>query len=260
MSGAGGLRYCATERSRDGDTYVYDIALRDAGGEVVERWEGLRLRAVRKTGRPGPVGRAAARRRTWSVRVGDLLGARGRRHGGARRLAAPDEDADRGAARPDGGRRRPRPRPPGRDRLPPGRPAGGRRVTGASPRAHGAGLTLARRRRPARSGCDVEPVAHRSEAGLAGPARRRTPRLAALLAAERRRGLRHRRDPGLDARSSACRRPGCAPGAPLTLLTAPRPRLGRASPPATCGSPRSPTTLRDVAEPVVFAMLTEGRD
>ncbi|MEH1101385.1 type I polyketide synthase [Micromonospora sp. CPCC 205561] len=48
------LRYCAVERSRDGDTYVYDIALRAADGEVVERWEGLRLRAVRKTDGKGP--------------------------------------------------------------------------------------------------------------------------------------------------------------------------------------------------------------
>jgi enediyne polyketide synthase len=48
------LRFCATERSRDGDTYVYDVALRDIGGEVVERWVGLRLRAVRKKDGRGP--------------------------------------------------------------------------------------------------------------------------------------------------------------------------------------------------------------
>ncbi|MEV6926543.1 type I polyketide synthase [Dactylosporangium sp. NPDC051485] len=68
------LRYCATERSRDGDTYVYDIALRDEDGTVVERWEGLRLRAVRKSSGRGP----------WSApllgpylerALGDLVGA-----------------------------------------------------------------------------------------------------------------------------------------------------------------------------------------
>lgn len=48
------LRYCATERLRDGDTYVYDIAVRTASGEVVERWDGLRLRAVRKKDGRGP--------------------------------------------------------------------------------------------------------------------------------------------------------------------------------------------------------------
>jgi enediyne polyketide synthase len=54
MFDADSLRFRATERSRDGDTYVYDIALRDAAGIVVERWEGLRLRAVRKQDGSGP--------------------------------------------------------------------------------------------------------------------------------------------------------------------------------------------------------------
>jgi len=54
MFDADSLRFRATERSRDGDTYVYDIALRDAAGVVVERWEGLRLRAVRKRDGSGP--------------------------------------------------------------------------------------------------------------------------------------------------------------------------------------------------------------
>jgi enediyne polyketide synthase len=48
------LRYCATERTRDGDTYVYDIAVRTHDGTVVERWEGLTLHAVRKSDGCGP--------------------------------------------------------------------------------------------------------------------------------------------------------------------------------------------------------------
>ncbi|MEO3867447.1 SDR family NAD(P)-dependent oxidoreductase [Nonomuraea sp. B12E4] len=48
------VRYCATERSREGDAYIYDIAARTATGEVVERWEGLRLQAVRKQDGRGP--------------------------------------------------------------------------------------------------------------------------------------------------------------------------------------------------------------
>ncbi|MBB6549833.1 type I polyketide synthase [Nonomuraea rubra] len=48
------VRYCAAERSRDGDTYVYDIAVRTKTGELVERWEGLRLQAVRKQDGRGP--------------------------------------------------------------------------------------------------------------------------------------------------------------------------------------------------------------
>jgi enediyne polyketide synthase len=51
---AGEVRYCATERSRDGDAYIYDIAARTADGETVERWEGLRLQAVRKQDGRGP--------------------------------------------------------------------------------------------------------------------------------------------------------------------------------------------------------------
>jgi enediyne polyketide synthase len=54
LADGGELRFCATERSREGDTYVYDIAMRDAAGTVVERWSGLRLRAVRKRDGRGP--------------------------------------------------------------------------------------------------------------------------------------------------------------------------------------------------------------
>ncbi|WP_283133055.1 type I polyketide synthase [Rhizohabitans arisaemae] len=54
LARAGELRYCAVEREHHGDTYVYDIAVRTAGGEVVERWEGLRLQAVRKKDGRGP--------------------------------------------------------------------------------------------------------------------------------------------------------------------------------------------------------------
>ena len=36
----------ARERSRVGNDFVYDVEITDANGEVVERWEGLKLRAV----------------------------------------------------------------------------------------------------------------------------------------------------------------------------------------------------------------------
>jgi len=54
LAAAGELRFCANERSHDGDTYVYDIAVRTGAGAVVERWEGLRLRAVRQADGRGP--------------------------------------------------------------------------------------------------------------------------------------------------------------------------------------------------------------
>lgn len=51
---AGAVVLAATERRRDGDSYTYDLDVRDADGELIERWEGLRLRAVRKQSGEGP--------------------------------------------------------------------------------------------------------------------------------------------------------------------------------------------------------------
>lgn len=50
----GQLTLYAAERGRVGDTYTYDLDIRDSEGTLVERWEGLRLQAVRKTGGGGP--------------------------------------------------------------------------------------------------------------------------------------------------------------------------------------------------------------
>jgi enediyne polyketide synthase len=44
----------AAERHRDGDTYTYDVDVRAPDGELLERWEGLRLQAIRKTDGAGP--------------------------------------------------------------------------------------------------------------------------------------------------------------------------------------------------------------
>jgi enediyne polyketide synthase len=44
----------AAERSQTGDTFVYDVNVLDHSGELVERWEGLRLQAVRKQDGRGP--------------------------------------------------------------------------------------------------------------------------------------------------------------------------------------------------------------
>jgi enediyne polyketide synthase len=48
------LILAATERYRDGDTFVYDLDVWDSGGKLAERWEGLRLQAVRKQDGSGP--------------------------------------------------------------------------------------------------------------------------------------------------------------------------------------------------------------
>ncbi|MFJ4103445.1 type I polyketide synthase [Amycolatopsis japonica] len=44
----------ARERSQDGDSYLYDLDVRNPDGKLVERWEGLKLRAVRKRDGEGP--------------------------------------------------------------------------------------------------------------------------------------------------------------------------------------------------------------
>jgi enediyne polyketide synthase len=44
----------AQERHRDGDSYTYDLDVREEDGRLIERWDGLRLRAVRKQDGSGP--------------------------------------------------------------------------------------------------------------------------------------------------------------------------------------------------------------
>ncbi|HEY2063527.1 MAG TPA: type I polyketide synthase [Amycolatopsis sp.] len=44
----------ARERAQDGDSYVYDLDVRNPDGILVERWEGLKLRAVRERDGAGP--------------------------------------------------------------------------------------------------------------------------------------------------------------------------------------------------------------
>ena len=53
-NGTGRLVLDARERQRNGDSYTYDLEVRDAEGRLVERWEELRLRAVRKQDGAGP--------------------------------------------------------------------------------------------------------------------------------------------------------------------------------------------------------------
>jgi enediyne polyketide synthase len=48
------LILCAKERGRVGDTFTYDLDVCAIDGRILERWEGLRLQAVRKTDGRGP--------------------------------------------------------------------------------------------------------------------------------------------------------------------------------------------------------------
>ena len=44
----------AAERHQDGDAFTYDVEIRAPGGRLLERWEGLQLRAVRRNDGGGP--------------------------------------------------------------------------------------------------------------------------------------------------------------------------------------------------------------
>ncbi|WP_344954770.1 SDR family oxidoreductase, partial [Actinomadura miaoliensis] len=255
----GDLRYCATERERDGDTYVYDIAVRDATGAVVERWDGLRLRAVRKGDGRGP----------WAVPLlGPYLEREVEDRIGVRVAAAVEPDdgsggSDGGSGGGVEGRRAAtalaagralghpaeiRYRPDGRPEL------GDGRTISAS---HGAGVTLCVVA-DGIAACDVETVTGRSETdwdGLLG----RHAALAGLLAAE----TGDDRDTAATRVWSAVeclRKAGLPADAPLALAP------GRAGADAwtvlASGSLRVATlatTLRDRPGRTVLAVLAEGR-
>ncbi|MDG4829915.1 type I polyketide synthase [Solwaraspora sp. WMMD1047] len=243
LAAAERLRYCATERSRDGDTYVYDIAVRTMAGQTVERWEGLRLRAVRKNDGTGPW--VAPLLGPYLERtLGDLLGAR------IGVAVEPENGRERRAetavavGRVLGGPARLRYRPDGRPELD---------GAGSVSAAHGAGVTLAAVATGV-LGCDVEPVVDRSAgdwAGLLGT----NLALAEVLAADEGTGL----DPAATKVWSAMeclQKAGRTVNAPLTAV--PSDRAGwtvLAS--GTLRIATFVTALRDGPDQVVFAFLTD---
>ncbi|WP_284574558.1 type I polyketide synthase [Streptomyces sp. 2P-4] len=251
----GELRYVATERSRDGDTYVYDIAVRDAQGDTVERWEGLRLRAVRKSDGRGP----------WPVpllgpymerSLEDLTGARlsiGAEPAPEAGPGTPAADDRRARTATAAARALGRPaviryRPDGRPELADG---------GSLSAAHGPGLTLcAVSAEGGPVGCDCEAVAPRTEAEWRALLGTHAP-IAELL-------VRERPDEGPDAAATrvwtaleCLQKAGLTATAPLTLTA--RGSDGWAVL-ASGGLLVATllTTVRGVDRPVVLALLTEG--
>ncbi|MFD1147844.1 type I polyketide synthase [Saccharothrix hoggarensis] len=156
----------ARERSQDGDSYVYDLDVRTPSGEVVERWEGLTLRAVRKRDGAGP----------WTP---SMLGSHLERSlervlGGSRAVVVEPDPAD-GAGGTVERRAQTRlavSRAVGVPTRVGYRPDGKPELDGASVSAsHSAGLTLAVVGSDVLA-CDVQEVAHRSAddwSGLLGP-------------------------------------------------------------------------------------------
>jgi enediyne polyketide synthase len=146
----------ARERSQDGDSYVYDVDVLDRSGRVVERWQGLTLRAVRTKDNTGP----------WlPVVLGSYVErALERVLGGSRSVVIePDpEDQDGPAdrrAQTDLAAGRAVGTPVTVKHRPDGKPELDEAGISAS---HGAGLSLVVTG-PGELGCDIEPVVHRTE-------------------------------------------------------------------------------------------------
>ncbi|TDV41028.1 SDR family NAD(P)-dependent oxidoreductase [Actinophytocola oryzae] len=145
----------ARERSQDGDSYTYDIDVLEPSGRVVERWQGLTLRAVRHKDSSGP----------W---VPAVLGSYVERSlervlGGSRSVVVEPDPVGDGTA----DRRTQTELAAGRSVGAPVtvryRPDGKPELDGASISAsHGAGLSLVVTG-SGPIGCDVEPVAQRTE-------------------------------------------------------------------------------------------------
>jgi enediyne polyketide synthase len=153
----------ARERSQDGDSYVYDIDVLEPSGRLVERWEGLTLRAVRRKDSSGP----------WvsAMLSGYLERALEQVLGGSRSVVVePDPEtgapADRRAQTQLAASRA-----LGREATVRYRPDGKPELDGAAMSAsHGAGVSLVVTSPDAglRLGCDVETVVHRTQEDWTG--------------------------------------------------------------------------------------------
>ena len=243
----------AVERHRDGDTYLYDLDIRDTAGKLVERWEGLRLQAVRKQDGSGPwlpslLGPYLERRTEpnlggFNLRCAVIPDGVQPAHGQDARRAQTAKALSWALGEPATVRYRPD-----------GKPEVDSGVAVSS--SHTAGLTFSVAGDKDPVGCDVEVVTTRSEqdwADLLGPDQYA---LAQLLAAER----------GEELSVAATRVWGAVESlrkvgrARIDALTVGEQgadrwvnlRSGNARIATFC------TTVLDVKEPVVFTMLTEG--
>ncbi|MER6288535.1 type I polyketide synthase [Streptomyces sviceus] len=243
----------AAERSRDGDTYVYDIQVRDAAGSVVERWQGLRLQAVRKRDGSGPWTPALLgpylERRAETVLATSL-----------RTVVFPDDDE---TVTDVAGRRRRTAqaltlalgRDPALSYRPDGKPEVARGIEVSS--SHGAGVTfVVAGQQPA--GCDTEEVVQRSAQewtdllGADGFA------LAELVASERGEDLSLAATRVWGAQE--CLRKTGHARAGLAEVAAPAPDKWVVLRSGAARIATFPTTLRGRTAPVVFTMLTEPKE
>ncbi|SCD97384.1 enediyne polyketide synthase [Streptomyces sp. DvalAA-14] len=243
----------ATERSRTGDTYLYDLDVTDPEGRLLERWTGLRLQAVRKQDGAGPWVPALLgpylQRRTeqflpQELRVAVHADPDGPLEGVAARRAATAAAVRIALGAPAEVRYRP-------DGKPEATGIGGAGISAS----HGAGVTLAVSG-AGQVGCDVEPVIGRAAEDWAGLLGADGAALADLLAQE------NGESPDLAATRVWCaieclRKTGHAR---VELVAAGAAGNGRwvmlRSGDSTVAT--FATTLRSAGEPVVFALCAEG--
>ncbi|MDQ2586818.1 SDR family NAD(P)-dependent oxidoreductase [Saccharothrix yanglingensis] len=238
----------AHERSQDGDSYVYDIDVLEPSGRVVERWEGLMLRAVRQKDSSGP----------WvpAMLSGYLERALERVLGGGRAVVVePDprtgEPADRRTQT-----RLAASRALGRSVEVRYRPDGKPEVDGASISAsHGAGVSLVVTG-PGTLGCDVEAATPRNDWDWVSLLGKNLFRVRDLVVAES----------GEDPSTAGTRLWSALECLRKTGTTTRDLVVDRITPDGwvvfSTGDVRVATwatTLNDLSDPVVFAVLSEGR-
>jgi enediyne polyketide synthase len=241
----------AAERSRVGDTYTYDLTVTGESGQVLERWDGLRLQAVRKTDGQGPwvpalLGPFLERQ------VADLAG------GQARCAVEPDP-----VPAPDGTHARRRQTKAGIARML-DRPAvvvhrgdGKPEVAGADvgiSASHGAGVTLAVAG-PGRVGCDVETIRERTAEAWAGLLGQAQLPLVDLIERERGEELRVAATRVWSAIESLRKAGRALPGQITLVPGGPAGWVLLQAGQATIAT--FATALRDDPEAVVFTILTE---
>ncbi len=163
----------ARERSREGDTFVYDMEVTGEDGRLRERWEGLQLRRVSGAVLPGtwaaPLLGTYLERRLGELFPGTRVSVAVESNGGGDRAARSERTIRLAAGSPGPVYRRPDGKP---------EVAGGQTVSAA----HAGELTLAMASVPAVA-CDVESVASRSHTAWQDLLQADRYRLAELLAA-----------------------------------------------------------------------------
>ncbi|WP_027661002.1 type I polyketide synthase [Salinispora fenicalii] len=239
----------AVERSRQGDTYLYDVDVRDMDGNLVERWVGLRLHAVRKLDGAGPWLPALVgpylERRIGAFLPNDL-----------RVVVRPDDPQAVGPADRREQTRKAVSWALGGDTVVHYRPDGKPEVTGGPQISvsHGAAVTMAVAG-PTAVGCDVEVAAARTDEEWADLLGAENLALAALIAREQNEELSVSATRVWGA-IECLRKNGHAR---VDLVTEPdRPAGWVALRSGTTWIATFATSLQAVDDPVVFAMSADG--